>query len=160
MVKASTLRTEGPGFDSCLHCWDFSRSSHTSDLETGTPVATLPGAWRLRISAGTGWSGISILLLGRMESLICNFYLSVAARKIVRVDFVPEIHLHVAGTLSNQQTTILSLCKTDQLFSPSQPWHSPSCLILAAKFGQDHLSNDRQTEKCLCMCHSAQLDTE
>ena len=32
----------------------FSGSSHTSDLNIGTPVATLPGAWRYRVSAGTG----------------------------------------------------------------------------------------------------------
>ena len=40
---------------------DFSGSSHTSDLTIGTPVATLPGAWRYRVSAGNGWLGISIL---------------------------------------------------------------------------------------------------
>ena len=39
----------------------FSGSSHTSDLKIGTPVATLPGAWRYRVSAGTGRSGVSIL---------------------------------------------------------------------------------------------------
>ena len=39
----------------------FSGSSHTSDSKIGTPVATLPGAWRYRVSAGTGWSGVSIL---------------------------------------------------------------------------------------------------
>ena len=33
----------------------FSGSSHTSDLKIGTPVATLPGAWRYRVSAGD-WS--------------------------------------------------------------------------------------------------------
>ena len=32
----------------------FSGSSHTSDLKIGTPVATLPGAWRYRVSTGTG----------------------------------------------------------------------------------------------------------
>ena len=61
----------------------FSGSSHTSDLNIGTPVATLPGAWCYRVSAGTGRPGVSILYLGEMESLICSFYLSVAARKIV-----------------------------------------------------------------------------
>ena len=61
----------------------FPGSSHTSDLKIGTPVATLPGAWRYGVSAGTGWLGVSILCLGEMESWICNFYLSVAARKIV-----------------------------------------------------------------------------
>ena len=39
----------------------FSGSSHTSDFKTGTPVATLPGAWRHRVSAGTGRPGVSIL---------------------------------------------------------------------------------------------------
>ena len=43
---------------------------------------TLPGAWRYMVSAGTGWPGVSILWLGEMESLICSFYLSVAARKL------------------------------------------------------------------------------
>ena len=42
-------------YDSRLRRGDFSGSSHTSDLEIGTPVATLPGAWRYRFSAGTGW---------------------------------------------------------------------------------------------------------
>ena len=60
-----------------------SGSSHTSDLKIGTPVAILPGAWRYRVSAGTGWPGVTILRLGEMESVICNFYLSVAARKLV-----------------------------------------------------------------------------
>ena len=61
VVKASTSRVEDPGFDSCLRPGDFSGSSYTSDLKIGTPVATLPGAWRYRVSAGTGWPGVSIL---------------------------------------------------------------------------------------------------
>ena len=91
VVKASSSRTEDLGFKSCLR-WDFSRSSHTSDLKIGTPVATLPGTWHYRVSAGTGWSGVSILWLGKVESLICNFYLSVAARKNCKSRSVPEIH--------------------------------------------------------------------
>ena len=39
----------------------FSGSSHTSDLNIGTPLATLPGAWRYRVSTGTGRPGVSIL---------------------------------------------------------------------------------------------------
>ena len=39
----------------------FSGLSHTSDLKIGTPVATLPSAWRYRVSAGTGQPGVSIL---------------------------------------------------------------------------------------------------
>ena len=64
----------------------FSGSSHTSDLRIGTPVATLPGAWRYRVSTGTGRPVVSILWLGEVERLICNFYLSVTARKIVWAD--------------------------------------------------------------------------
>ena len=47
-------------------------------------MATQPGAWHYRVSAWTGWPGVSILWLGEMESSICNFYLSVAAHKIVQ----------------------------------------------------------------------------
>ena len=32
----------------------FPGSSHTSDFKIGTPVATLPGAWRHRVSTETG----------------------------------------------------------------------------------------------------------
>ena len=39
----------------------FPGSSHISDLNIGTPVATLPDAWQYRVSAGTGWPGVSIL---------------------------------------------------------------------------------------------------
>ena len=49
-------------------------------------TGTLPGVPRYRVSTGTGWSGVSILRLGEMESFICNFYLSVAARQIVWAD--------------------------------------------------------------------------
>ena len=72
----------GAGFESRLH-QDFSRSSPISDLKIGTPVATLPGAWSYRVSTGTGRPSVSILWLGEVESLICSFYLSVAARKII-----------------------------------------------------------------------------
>ena len=49
-------------------------------------MAILPGDWYYRVSAGTGRPGVSILWLGEMESLICSFHLSVAARKIVCAD--------------------------------------------------------------------------
>ena len=60
MVKASASGAEDPGFESRLRR-DFSESSHTSGSKIGTPVATLPGAWRDRVSAGTGRPGVSIL---------------------------------------------------------------------------------------------------
>ena len=50
------------------------------------PVATPSGARRYRVSAGTGRLGVSILWLGEKARLICNFYLSVAARTIVWID--------------------------------------------------------------------------
>ena len=58
--KASASGAEDPGFESRLRR-DFSGSSHTSDLKIGTLVATLPGAWCYRVSAGTGWPGVCIL---------------------------------------------------------------------------------------------------
>ena len=61
VVKASTLRAADLGFASRMYLGDFSMLSHTSDLKIGTPVATVPGAWRSRLSAGTGCPGVSIL---------------------------------------------------------------------------------------------------
>ena len=58
--KAPASRAEGPGFQSRSRP-NFSGSSHTDDFKRGTPVATLPSAWRYRISVGTGWPGASIL---------------------------------------------------------------------------------------------------
>ena len=80
------FRPLDPGVDSRLRCGDFSWLSHTSNLNILTPVATLPGTWNCRVSAGTGWPGVSILWLGGVESLICNFYLSVAVWTIVLAD--------------------------------------------------------------------------
>ena len=54
----------------------FSGWSHYSDVLTGTQ----------RVNAGTGRPGVSILWLGEVESWICNFYLSVAARAIAWTD--------------------------------------------------------------------------
>ena len=84
MIKASALGVEDLGFESCLRR-DFSGLSHTSDLKIGTPVATLPGGRHYRVNAGTGQPGVSILWLKEVESLIWNFYLSVAAHKIVQI---------------------------------------------------------------------------
>ena len=61
----------------------FLWSSHTSDLETGRLVATLPRVWCYRVSAGAGWPGVSILWLGELVHLICN---SVAACTLVSLE--------------------------------------------------------------------------
>ena len=85
VVKASASRMEDPRFASSFRR-DFSGSSHTSDFKIGNQVAVLPGAWRYRVSAGTGRSGVNILWLGEVESWIYSFYLSVAAHTIVWAD--------------------------------------------------------------------------
>ena len=36
-------------------------SSHTSDFEIGTLVATMSKSWRCRVSAKIGWAGVNIL---------------------------------------------------------------------------------------------------
>ena len=60
VAKAYASRAEDPQFDFRLRRGELSGSSHTSDLKkkekkkTCTAVATLPGAWRYRVSAGTG----------------------------------------------------------------------------------------------------------
>ena len=61
VAKASASRAADPDFDSRLRRRDFSMSSHTNDLRTGAPVATLPGTWRYRVSTWTGWPGVTIL---------------------------------------------------------------------------------------------------
>ena len=83
VVKASASRAANLGsIPACAV--DLSRgSSHTSDLKFGVPVASLPGAWRYRISAGTGRRDVSMLRLGEIERVICNFCLRVAVRTIV-----------------------------------------------------------------------------
>ena len=106
VVTASASRAEDPGSDSRLR-HDFSGVESYQWLKIGTPEATLPGAWCHRVSAGTGWPGVSILWLGEMESWICNFYLSVAARKIVWADPSPRYIRMLPGTLSKQQTNLI-----------------------------------------------------
>ena len=68
-------------------------------------MATLPGAWRYRASIVTGWPGISILWLGEVESLICNFCPSVAARTIVWADPSMRYTSMLLGYLTTNQET-------------------------------------------------------
>ena len=81
LLKASASRADVPGSNPACD-GNFSGSSHTSDFKIGAPVATLPDTWRYTVSAGTGRPGVSILGLGEVDSLIRNFYLGVAARKL------------------------------------------------------------------------------
>ena len=58
--RSARLRDRDPGFDSSLRR-EFSGSSYTSEANIGTPAATLPSAWRYRVSAGSGLPGVSVL---------------------------------------------------------------------------------------------------
>ena len=49
-------------------------------------MATLPGAWHYRVSTGTGQPSVSILWLGEVEHVTCNFCLIVAAYKLAWAD--------------------------------------------------------------------------
>ena len=77
MVRAPAPRTTDLG--SILVFLEISLLCYTSD----SLVAARTGALRYRVSAGTGWPDISTLSLDEVESLICSFYLSAAARKLV-----------------------------------------------------------------------------
>ena len=44
-----------------ISCGNFSRSSGTSDLNIGIPVAIMPCVCRYRLRDGTGYTGVSIL---------------------------------------------------------------------------------------------------
>ena len=77
-----------PEFNFLFRFGSFSRSTHAGDLEIGSQVATLPGAWCYRVSARTDWPGVCTLWLGEtesliLESLVCSFYLSAAAHTVV-----------------------------------------------------------------------------
>ena len=60
VVKVSASRSAYLGLIPAFAVDIKSRSSHASDFKIGTPVGTLPGAWRDRVSAGTGWACVSI----------------------------------------------------------------------------------------------------
>ena len=72
-VSIVCLASERPGYSSRFHHGSSSRSSHTSNLEIGTPVVILLSTWHYRVSAGAGWPGVSILWMGEIASMICNF---------------------------------------------------------------------------------------
>ena len=91
---------------------------------SGYPAWSLASGIKVRFD----WPGVSILWLGDVEILICNFFLSVAAHTLIwaglslrytsilmgckatNQETVPETHLNVSGTLSNQQTIKIIHC--------------------------------------------------
>ena len=85
VVKASASRAEDPGFESRLRR-DFFGVESYQWLKNWHSSGTLPGAWRYRVSTGTDWPVSVYCDWVRWTFLVCNFYLSVAARKIVWAD--------------------------------------------------------------------------
>ena len=119
----------------------FSGSSHTSDLKIGTPVATLPGAWRYRVSTGTGRPGVSILWLGEVERWICNFYLSVAARtlsKQIRPWDTLACCWDVKQPTNKQTNALIHEAKQSQIIAinllASRNTGSPACMTFVMVF--------------------------
>ena len=85
VVKASASREEeDPGFESRLW-WDFFGVESYQWLDTPVRTCQAPGVIGSVLGL-VGQPGVSILWLGEMDRLTCNFYLSVAACKIVWAD--------------------------------------------------------------------------
>ena len=91
-----------------VFCGDFYRTCHSSDWKIGTPVAALPGGWHNRVSDGTGWTSVSVVWLGGIESLICYFYITVAVHAIVWADRSPRYSSMLLGCeATNKQTNCI-----------------------------------------------------
>ena len=61
MVKAYASRVTDLGSIPTSPNGSFSGSSHTSDLEIGSPVTALSGDCCNRVSICTGWSGVDVV---------------------------------------------------------------------------------------------------
>ena len=126
VVRCLAWEREDPGMTP-LHC------SHTSDVETGTPVATLPGVLMSGVIVRTGRPGVTILWMGDRPSLICSSYQSVAAHTFVFLDpFLKDavLLLEVKQPRQNQnylfrQGKRLSLCLEEFWFDTPPP-HPPT----------------------------------
>ena len=153
------------------------------DLFPG-PVATLPGAWHYKVSTGTGWPGVSILWLGWIASLICNFCLSVAACTIVYADaslrYTSMLLGHYAASNSNCTVTgrcVWNCCRRPklathyhQLNTTNPSPYSAGCLGQFEPSCRTHDSGfEPRLSQCifrlgslflLCDRHSCVLDTQ
>ena len=81
---------------------------------------------RCRVSAGTGRPGVSTLWLGEVESWICNFYLSVAARKLVWAD--PSLR-YTSMLLGREATTNQQPTTNNQQPPTTNPCHVPAAVL-------------------------------
>ena len=78
-------------------------------------MVTLPDNRRYRVSAGSGWHGVSIMLLVEIENLTCNFCVSVAAHIQLSEQIRPLDTLaccwDVKQPVKNKQFPLLSFCE-------------------------------------------------
>ena len=68
-------------------------------LKTGILMTILPGIWRYRVSARSGWPGVTIL----RDSTFDFSWNSVAACEVVQADLFLRHNVHLAGTLKPKQ---------------------------------------------------------
>ena len=70
---------------------------------TSTLATTLLDTWHYRVSARTGWPGVTVSILRVEETAhsICSFY--IPAIGLFFTASLMKYTLHVAGTLSNQE---------------------------------------------------------
>ena len=95
-------------------------------------MATLPGVWHYRVSAGTGWLGVNILWLGEVDSLMCNFYFSVAAHKIIWADLSLKYTSMLLGRWATNEHLVLEIPKV--MCRDITLWRSVSqCTFLGAR---------------------------
>ena len=123
--KASTSRAA----DMEIHPW-CTWPSHSRDFKIDSLVTALPGTWCYRVPTKTGWPSVNMLWLDEIVNGICNFCLSVA---IVKADAFFRYTLHVAGTLSKQETTA---------------WPTPSWYCIS----EIGLYKDKQLNNLLTIC--------
>ena len=79
----------------------YPQSINTSDLKFGSLVNTQPGTCHYSVRARNGWPSVRVRWLGKVASLNCDFYLSVAAHEMVCAD-LPLTHTWV---LQGHETT-------------------------------------------------------
>ena len=61
VVKASASTVAVVGSSPAVAVHPLAGSRHATDSRTASPAPTLPGAWRFRVGAGTGWPGVRVL---------------------------------------------------------------------------------------------------
>ena len=96
-------------------------------------MVILPGIWHDGVSARTGWPGVgdSILKLDEIASLICNFYLSVAAHTLFCLSrSVPEIQFTCYWDIKQTGTTTCGLFDLWGKLTRPPTWICSLCEII------------------------------